>query len=400
MVDIGVRSEKQVRTGPEPEMTVDEAAPQEPPQEIAPPEKPLQFEEPPFSFLIEVDDFLWVSRAREAFRVDGEGFTAAVLDTGLNVDHVDFEGKVPVQVNFTNDNGGRRDDADDGNGHGTNVAGIIAANGDHTGIAPGAQIIPIKVLPNEGGGSFDWIARALQWVLDHRDEHNISVVCMSLGNGGNFVHDNFGNDRIRNLIRALRREKVAVVIAAGNHYFSHNSEQGMSYPAIIRECVSVGAVYDAPEGGFTYGDGAKAFSSQPGAITPFSQRLHPRVNLHTYTDIFAPGAPVTSSGIQGRHGASTQHGTSQATPVIAGLILLMQELYHRVTGELPQVDDLVKWLRRGGVAIYDGDDEDDNVKHTNLKFVRADAVSALDAIRRSLHKRLLRESMRGGDDDE
>ena len=400
MVDIGVLSERELRRGPEPETTVDDTAPQEPPQEIEPPNKPVQFPEPQFSFLIEVDDFLWVSRAREAFRVTGEGFTAAVLDTGLNVDHVDFEGKVPAQVNFTGDNGGRRDDASDGNGHGTNVAGIIAADGDHTGIAPGAQIIPLKVLPDEGGGSFDWIARALQWVLDHRDEHNISVVCMSLGNGGNFVHDNFGDDPIRNKIRQLREQKVAVVIAAGNHYFSHNSEQGMSYPAIIRECVSVGAVYDAPEGGFTYGDGAKAFSSQPGAITPFSQRLHPRVNLRTYTDIFAPGAPVTSAGIQGPHGESTQHGTSQATPVICGLILLMQELYHRVTGELPEVDDLVKWLRRGGVAIYDGDDEDDNVEHTNQKFVRADAVSALDAIRRSLHKRLLRESVREGQDDE
>ncbi len=161
---------------------------------------------------------------------------------------------------------------------------------------------------------------------------------------------------------------MAVVIAAGNDYFSHQSRQGMGFPAIIRECVSVGAVYDAVEGGFRYGSGAVANSSRPGQITPFSQRLHESVNPDTYTDIFAPGAPVTSSGINGPHGESVQHGTSQATPVTAGLILLMQEFYWRATGELPTVDDLILWLRRGGVTIHDGDDEDDNVEHTKLGF--------------------------------
>ena len=53
------------------------------------------------------------------------------------------------------------------------------------------------------------------------------------------------NDEIRKLIQELRVNRVAVVIAAGNHYFQHNSQQGMAYPAIVRECISVGAVYDA-----------------------------------------------------------------------------------------------------------------------------------------------------------
>jgi hypothetical protein len=57
--------------------------------------------------------------------------------------------------------------------------------------------------------------------------------------------------------------------------------------------------------------------------------------------VFAPGAPVTSSGILGEHGESTQHGTSQTAPVTAGLVLLAQALHQRVTGELPTVDDVV-----------------------------------------------------------
>jgi subtilisin family serine protease len=362
--------------------------------EIVPVDPPFQKPDAMVSADIQIDQYLWVNQARAAFRVTGKGFTAAVLDTGLNTQHVDFEGRIVAQRNFTPDNGGDVNDATDGNGHGTNVGGIIVANGTHVGIAPEANIVPIKVLQNKGGGSFAWINSALQWVLDNHEQFNITVVCMSLGDGSNRTSDdNLNNDAIRKKIRDLRGKKVAVCIAAGNDYFKHGSEQGMGYPGIIRECVSVGAVYDAPEGAFSYGGGAKAFSTRAGQITPFSQRLHTTVNPNTRTDIFAPGAPVTSSGINGPNGESVQHGTSQATPVTAGLILLMQEYYQRAEGELPEVDDLVKWLRRGGVSIFDGDDEDDNVKHTKKTYLQADALSALDAVRRQVQKNALRRSM-------
>lgn len=365
---------------------------------IEPVESPAQFDAPQLSFLPEVDNFLWMSQARHAFNVSGADLAVAVLDTGLNTDHVDFAGRIVAQRDFTGDNNSDPEDASDGQGHGTNVTGIIAAGADHIGIAPGANIVPIKVLSNQGGGQFAWIDDALQWVVDNRDEHNISVACMSLGDGGNYTSDSFSffailRRSIQQKIRTLRENRVAVCIAAGNDYFVHDSRQGMGFPAIIRECVSVGAVYDAVEGGFRYGSGATAFSSKPGQITPFSQRLHESVSAETYTDIFAPGAPVTSSGINGPHGESVQHGTSQATPVTAGLILLMQEFYWRATGELPTVDDLVLWLRRGGVPIHDGDDEDDNVEHTSLNFLRADALSALDAVRRHLQKQRLEDML-------
>ncbi len=360
------------------------------PTTIAPVERPRQFDQPVFSHLPEVDSFLWVSQARQAFGVSGAGQAVAVLDTGLNAAHVDFAGRVAAQVNFTADNGGDANNAADGNGHGTNVAGIIAANGDHKGVATGAGVIPIKVLANSGGGSFASVRAALEWVRDNRETHGISAVCMSLGDSGNYNSDShLENDPIRAVIRELRDARVPVVIAAGNGYFQHNSQQGMSYPAIIRECISVGAVYDAEEGSFSYGSGATAFSSRAGQITPFSQRLHKSLNRHTKTDVFAPGAPVTSSGINGPHGESVQHGTSQATPVTVGVILLLQEFHQRITGERPAVDDVLTWLLRGSVQILDGDDEDDNVAHTNKSYARIDALSALDAARRALYKKLL-----------
>ena len=102
----------------------------------------------------EAADLLWAAQARMAFRVSGADRTVAVLDTGLHGEHVDFAGRVTAQVNFTSDNESDQSNTDDGNGHGTNIAGIILANGKHTGVAPNAQIVPLKVLPNNGGGDF------------------------------------------------------------------------------------------------------------------------------------------------------------------------------------------------------------------------------------------------------
>jgi hypothetical protein len=86
---------------------------------------------------------------------------------------------------------------------------------------------------------------------------------------------------------------------------------------------------------------------------------------------------VTSSGILNDQGESIQHGTSQATPVVTGVVLLLQALHKRLTGRLPPVADVMRWLEQGSAAIQDGDDEHDNVLHTGLAFRRVDAVSAL-----------------------
>jgi subtilisin family serine protease len=356
------------------------------PEEIKPVDPPaVEFDQPEIPFLVEVDEYVRAHQARNLFKVSGKGLCAAVLDTGLNTQHVDFEGRIVARRNFTPDSGGDANDVTDGNGHGTNVAGIVLANGDHIGMAPEATVAPLKVLRDSGRGSFTWVAQALDWVLENHAAHNISAVCMSLGDGANYVDDEpFVASALAKKIVDLREARVAVVVAAGNDYFSHGSKQGMGFPAVVRQTVSVGAVYDAEGGGFGYRSGARSFSTRAGQITPFSQRLHPSVNRATYTDIFAPGAPVTSSGIRGPHGESIQHGTSQAAPVTAGIILLLQEFYRRYAGELPTVKLLINWLRRGGVSIHDGDDEDDNVQHTNLDFRRLDAVHALTAAHREL----------------
>src|SRR5688572_27807275 len=110
-------------------------------REIAPIEPPpVQFDTPQVPFLVEVDEFVRASQARQLFKVTGKGLCAAVLDTGVNTQHVDFAGRIAATRNFTPDNNGNANDATDGNGHGTNVAGIVLSNGDHVGMAPGASL--------------------------------------------------------------------------------------------------------------------------------------------------------------------------------------------------------------------------------------------------------------------
>lgn len=357
---------------------------------ITVPEVPVQFDKPQLTIMdAEVDSLIRVNLARDTFQVNGNELTVAVLDTGLRTTHVDFTGKVVAQQNFTADNGGNPNDASDGQGHGTNVGGIIVANNIHKGVALGANIVPLKVLANNGSGSFEAIDAALQWVLDNHEAHAISVVNMSLGASDNSVDDSpFSNLKTAQLIKELKNRNVAVVVAAGNDFFAFKQE-GMGFPAILRETVSVGAVYDSNIGGpLFYQSGATAFTTDKDRITPFSQRLHPSINQLTNTDIFAPGAPITSSGIQNDNGESIQSGTSQATPVTAGVILLMQEFYKQNTGQLPTVDLLIDCLRQGSIPIVDGDDENDNVPHANKSYERIDALLALEAVRRSLQMEL------------
>lgn len=349
--------------------------------EPSPPKEILPFS----TFDTEIDQLIGAPRARSHFQVDGAGLTAAVLDTGLRSTHECFSGRVVPGRNFTAQDGGDTKRTDDYNGHGTNVAGIIAAGtaDERRGIAPGAQIVPLKVLP----GGFDGIVDALTWVRDADPKLGITVANLSLGVPGvNYDSDTIVAQQVPQLVALLaqlRAMRIAVVVAAGNDYYAHQRE-GMSVPAILRQCLAVGAVYDASVGSRSYQSGATAFATGADYVTPFTQRLSVETNADCYTDIFAPGASATSAGHTSDTATSIQDGTSQAAPTVAGVILLMQQLHLRMTNELPTVDLISDCLRASAQWVTDGDDEDDNVKNTGRSFPRIDAFRALV----TLHKRL------------
>ncbi|MFN7121296.1 MAG: S8 family peptidase [Hydrogenophaga sp.] len=339
------------------------------------------------TFDLEIDALLGAPRARTQFQVDGSGMTVAVLDTGLRVSHRCFKDRVIKVRNFTPADGGDPDKVTDTNGHGTNVTGIIAAGtrDERRGIAPGARIVVAKTLP---APSLAPLLAALDWISNEADALGISVVNLSLGVPGiNLTDDAKARSEFPTLHKRLvelNHRRIAVVVAAGNSYGAFQNE-GMSMPAIFREVLSVGAVYDASVGPRDYAGDVSAFTTHADQITPLSQRLSKETSPECYTDVLSAGGAATSAGAKHDDDTSVQDGTNQAAPTVAGIVLLMQQHHKRLTGSLPRVELLQEVLRSTSTWVVDGDNEDDNVHHTKQRYASAtrdvfkdDGVQELD----------------------
>ena len=316
--------------------------------------------------------------SQEFAGIDGTGFSVVIVDTGIDLDHpffgsdADGDG-ISDRIVYSYDFSGANDsDASDHNGHGSNVSSIVASSDSQlTGMAPGANIIHLKVFPDSGGGATGHdIEEALQWVVAHAGEYNIASVNLSLGYG-NFSYVR-NNTSWADEFAALESLDVIAVAAAGNSYYSFDSETGISAPAADPAVITVGAVFDHNIGRVSYGGGATAQTSGPDVITPFSQR-HPYL-----VDVFAPGAPITGAGPNG--GLLTQHGTSQATPHVAGAAALAQQLATQELGRRLTVDEFRHLLSTSSATIHDGDDENDNVDNTDIDYPRLDLVTLAGGI--------------------
>lgn len=166
----------------------------------------------------------------------------AVIDTGINAsglgDHVLLPG-----INFSRE--GAIDDVTDGAGHGTAIAKAILA------IAPNARILPIKLMDRRGlMRRMKILEDVFAWIVEHQQEFNISVVCAALADTSHQQTDEaYRESSLQQAIASLLARGVPTVAAAGNWYpeHCHINPQGMAYPAILREVVSVGAVQQQAE---------------------------------------------------------------------------------------------------------------------------------------------------------
>jgi len=325
-------------------------------------------------------DLIHLSDFKDDWRFDeirGAGYATVILDTGIDPDHSFFgpdsngdgvADRIVYQYDFADDDA----DASDHNGHGSNVTSIVASQDpQYPGAANEANIIHLKVFGDDDSGSFAYTEAALQWVVAHAAEYNIVSVNMSLGDEENFDApvSLYG---IGDELSALATLGVIVISASGNDYYDFNSTPGVAYPSADPHSLSIGATYDGNVGSSSYGGGAQAYTTNVDRITPFSQRHS------SLTTVFAPGAAITGAGLSG--GLTTMHGTSQASPQIAGLAVLVQQLAQKELGRLLTPAEFTALLRDTAATIYDGDDEDDNVLHTYLEYPRADAEMLGEAI--------------------
>jgi thermitase len=239
----------------------------------------------------------------------GAGATVAVIDTGGQLDHPDLAGRLLPGYDYIDQDGAPQD----GQGHGTHVAGIIAANADNgTGVdsvAPGAQVLVIRVLDNKGNGDSADVAAAVDYAIGR----GVNVINLSLGpevplTGADPVLDAALN-------RALDRG-VVVVAAAGN-----SSLPVCDQPAGQGRLLCVGAVdrrgqlsYYSNRG---YG-GALGITAPGGSDLPSFSGLDEDI-LSTYPTYF-------SSTCADPTGYCTIAGTSQAAPHVAGVAALLASL--------------------------------------------------------------------------
>ncbi|MFJ6672992.1 S8 family peptidase [Actinosynnema sp. NPDC091369] len=203
----------------------------------------------------------------------GSGVNVYIIDTGVRISHSTFGGRARNGYDAVENDSV----AQDGNGHGTHVAGTIA--GSQYGVAKGATVYGVRVLNNAGSGTTADVIEGIDWVTNNHVKP--AVANMSLGGGVSTTID----AAVRRSISA----GVTYAIAAGNS----NANASNYSPARVSEAITVGA---------TTNTDARASYSNYGSVL----------------DIFAPGSSITSAWNTSDTATNTISGTSMATPHVAG----------------------------------------------------------------------------------
>lgn len=296
---------------------------------------------------------------------DGAGITVAVVDTGVDSNHPELAGRV-VKLYDAIDHDG---DPQDGYGHGTGVAGIVA--GAQYGVARAARVAAVRVLDNRGNGTDADVLEGMDAVLASvlaGNPYSIKVLNMSLGG---YVDETKPPDPgpcdavqldYKVAFDALWSAGVIVVAASGNG----GCTGGIASPACISTALSVGAVYDADLGFKAFGAGqctrfgcsdAKTGADVVECFTDSGDRL----------DVFAPSHNATTAAKGG--GLLTSFGgTSAAAPYVSGVAALLAQAVPSAT-----LAELKAALRETGKPIAD--------TRNGIVRNRVDALAALGALR-------------------
>ncbi|CAI8039334.1 Subtilisin [Geodia barretti] len=208
----------------------------------------------------------------------GDGIRVAVVDTGVDPTHPDLKVRGRSFV-------GQAEVPFDSNGHGTQVAGIIAANGGMQGIAPGSVIYSYKVSHDGDAVSSDLIVKAVRQAI----ADDVDVINISLG-------VNRTNRQIDEAVNEATREGIVVVVAAGNDGPGAGT---IGSPGINPNAITVGATHNN--------------ITSRGPASPF----------YIKPDIVAPGVFINSTSLGG--GYNYTSGTSFATPHVSGAVALLLE---------------------------------------------------------------------------
>lgn len=250
----------------------------------------------------------------------GAGVKVAVIDTGIDLSHPEFNGVKIQWADLVN----HKTEAYDDHGHGTHVAGIIAAQGTWNtiwsgfrlkGIAPGVSLIIIKAMDSEGNGDESRVASGITTAVSA----GADIIVLSLGGQTRAVFGTNTENAVKNAIS----KGVYVVAAAGNLDKKNNeADCNITSPASVEGVIAVGAIdKDSRIADFSCQGTGKEGNGQvlPGLPSPVSNSRDP----HKKPEVVAPGVEVLSAWKGG--GYALASGTSQSAPIVGGLLALILE---------------------------------------------------------------------------
>ena len=290
--------------------------------------------------------------AQTGYKASGQGISWAVLDTGIKNIHPHFEqwNNIASEWDCTQIGREPQNGANDGNGHGTHVAGIISGgmnrgNLEVMGIAPKSKLHIYKVLSDNGSGRDSWIIKALDHIAEQNESSNdLRIHGINLSLGGSFNPEIYGCgfSPICREIRRLWRQGVVVCIAAGNEglivfntpagrEIEMNLSLSIGDPANLEDAIAVGSVHKE----FPHMHGPSYFSSRG-----------PTADGRQKPDVVAPGEKILScnSGLIINNMDSyyiEQSGTSMACPHISGVIAAFLSVRREFIGHPDIVKEIV-----------------------------------------------------------
>ncbi len=289
--------------------------------------------------------------------VDGSDIGVAIIDTGLYAAHPDITTNFAAWYDaVTRSSSGTPFDPE---GHGTHVAGTVGSSNPAIGVATHARLISIRALPAEGESQpqYDTVAEALQWVINNHSTYNIRVINMSLGVPGvNINTPQARTDAEASRIAQLESLGITVVTASGNGYADFGVA-GASVPAVYSTIQVANTWEDNGAGDDLPSVGAGSSNSQFAGID-----YHPQADQFAATSqrstlpnqVAAPGSTIYSTwNGEGGKLYNTISGTSMASPLVAGMVALMQDAAFTFGGVYLSPSDVLSIMRSTADDIVD-----------------------------------------------